>query len=212
MAICSEYTSDRVMVRLPPILQAFIFSLLAPLIASQFVYAESQEPDQHFPFGLVESPVIAPQFEMLDHNAQKYNLRDYLKGKTTAVQLIFTGCSATCPIQGSLFSVVSKKVNNPDLQLLSISIDPLNDKPKQLKQWLGRFKRYSFWQASAPKFADVDKLFEYFNGRVDGVDNHTGQIYVFDATGHLVYKTAEMPSSKHVVNVLEEINRRSKLR
>ena len=83
--------------------------------------------------------VPAPNQPLTDTLGRSIDLSTLLRGKVTAVQLMFAGCSSTCPIQGAVFAAVAQQVKAPDAQLLSLTIDPLGDSPQALRSWLGRF-------------------------------------------------------------------------
>ena len=132
---------------------------------------------------------------------------DRLRGHATAVQLMFTTCSAVCPIQGALFAAVAEQLRGAEMQLLSLSIDPLNDDPRALAAWLVRFGAGPTWQAAAPRVADVDRLFGLLAGRAAGPDRHSTQVYLFDRRARLVYRTPELPKAAHVVEMLQTVAR-----
>ena len=121
-------------------------------------------------------------------DAQRFDLAQRLCGKVTAVQLIFTGCSATCPIQGALFADVARRLHGSGTALLSLSIDPLSDDAPALRGWLQRFGPSPQWRAAAPRVGDVDRLLDFLRGRAAGSDRHTTQVYLFVAK--LVSSTA----------------------
>jgi len=90
------------------------------------------------PQGLVLPRVSAPNLPLTDTLGRSIGLSTQLHGKVTAVQLMFAGCSATCPIQGAVFASVAQQVKSPDVRLLSLTVDPLGDSPQVLRNWLGR--------------------------------------------------------------------------
>ena len=135
-------------------------------------------------------------------------MRQQLLGKTTAVQLMFSSCTATCPIQGALFASVSRRVRDSQVQLLSLSIDPTTDTPLVLRTWLTRFSAPATWRAAAPPADDLDRLLDFFRGRAAGADRHTAQVYLFDRQARLVFRTADMPTARHVADVLGEVVKR----
>jgi len=181
-----------------------LFFLLLFLML-HFAHAAPQELTQHFPYGAIQKALIAPDMEITMQNGEKSNLRVLLNNKITALQLIFTGCSATCPIQGALFDKVANQINQPEIQLLSISIDVMHDNPNKLKTWMQHYRPYKFWNAGVPSLTNVEILFDYLNGKSDSVDNHTAQVYLFNQDAELIYKTDEMPSAKTIVDLLNKI-------
>lgn len=162
----------------------------------------------HDPFGAVRPPQAAPDLRLTSDDGKPASLAQLLRGHTTAVQLMFTGCSATCPIQGALFGAVAPKIAaTPGLRLLSLSIDPLGDSPAALRAWLKRFGAQApLWRAAVPRVEDVDRLLDFVRGRSnDGADRHTAQVYLFDRQARLAYRTAQMPPATFVADMLGQL-------
>jgi protein SCO1 len=135
-------------------------------------------------------------------------LPDLLKGHVTAVQLMFTGCSATCPIQGAIFADAQARLASADqrLRLLSISIDPLGDDPPALARWLTRYGALpARWSAAVPAVRDVEPLLDFLRGRAVGVDRHTAQAFLFDRQGRLAFRTIDMPPGGELVRLLQAL-------
>lgn len=154
------------------------------------------------PQGLVLPRVPAPNLPLTDTLGRSMGLSTLLRGKVTAVQLMFAGCSSTCPIQGAVFAAVAQKVKAPDVQLLSMTIDPLGDSPQVLHSWLGRFGHHRFWTAGAPRVQDVDVLSEMLRGVPPKTGTHSTQVFLFDRHAKLAFRTVELPSAEHVVELL----------
>lgn len=155
-------------------------------------------------------PVAAPRLPMAPVHGPSAPLSSLLRGHQTAVQLMFTGCSAVCPIQGALFADVQRQLASapPDWRLLSVSIDALSDGPAQLRAWLARFgAQDARWRAAVPSVHGVDPLFDFLQGRSGGLDRHTSQVYVFDRQAQLVFRTVDLPSTQEVVSALQWASR-----
>jgi protein SCO1 len=166
----------------------------------------------HGSFGPADPALAAPALALQDSNGRQNTLRTLLQGRVTAVQLMFTGCSATCPIQGALFSETQQRLPAEDarLRLLSLSIDPLGDDPKALRDWLAKFGAQSpRWSAALPRAQDVDRLLDFLRGRAAGADRHTAQAFVFDAQARLVYRTEDMPQPAALVQLMQRIAART---
>lgn len=165
-------------------------------------------PLAHDPFGRIEPPQPALPLVLQGDDGQPMPLRRQLEGRVTAVQLMFTGCSAVCPIQGALFAEVAALMKGPRQQLLSLSIDPLSDDAPALRRWLQRFAATASWRAGVPKLQDLDRLLQALRGRPTGVDRHTGQVFVFDRRARLVFKTPELPPAPYVADLLAAVEAR----
>jgi protein SCO1 len=168
----------------------------------------TRNPLAHGSFGPVQPALAAPALSLSDLNGQRVALTALLTGRVTALQLMFTGCSATCPIQGAMFADVQQRLaaDDPRLRLLSVSIDPLGDDTKALRLWLAKFgAQASRWSAALPQLKEVDALLDFVRGRAPGVDRHTAQAFVFDRQTRLVYRTEDMPNPPELVRLLKQV-------
>ena len=170
--------------------------------------ARAQAVPAHGSLGPVSPPQPVPELALVDEAGRPFELRQRLRGRASAVQLMFTGCSATCPIQGALFAAVAPLLPAEGAQLLSLSIDPLGDTPAALRAWRARFGAHPAWQAALPRVQDVDRLLDFLRGRARGADRHTAQVYLFDHEARLAWRTVEMPPASHVAELLRQLARR----
>jgi protein SCO1/2 len=160
--------------------------------------------------GLVLPPEAPPAVRLRLQDGRQLAPAALFGGRVTAVQLMFTGCSATCPIQGALFAqaerlLLARRPAVEDLQLVSASIDPLADDPKALAAWLGRFGAGGLWRAAAPAVADLDRWLDFLQGRRAGADRHTTQVYLFDRRGRLALRSVDLPPAAEVVRLMTEL-------
>jgi protein SCO1/2 len=168
----------------------------------------------HFPFGPVVPTRRVDAWPLLTHLGRKTDLQSLLRGKVSAVQLMFTTCSATCPIQGALFAQAQAqmKAATGAVQWLSISIDPLGDTPAALQAWLRQFGAAPGWLAVLPRVADAEAIIERLGSggekRPPGPDPHTGQVYLFDRRAELVLRTPSMPTVAQIVEAVRSVELR----
>lgn len=165
-----------------------------------------------YPFGPIKPPRPMPTLALTTHTGAKTDLVALTRGKLTAIQLMFTGCSAVCPIQGAIFAAAQRKLakSMPQVQWLSLSIDPLGDDPKALAAWLKRHGAQPGWTAAVPSLKDAESLFDMIGRRskdfAGDIDRHTAQVFIADRQARLVYTTADMPSPEVLEEVLREID------
>jgi protein SCO1 len=80
-----------------------------------------------------------PAFNLIDQDGQKAT-RVLIDKKIHIADFFFTRCGTICPkIQSNLTRVQEVFEYNPDVVLVSYSIDPENDKPEQLKLYAKRY-------------------------------------------------------------------------
>lgn len=158
--------------------------------------------------GAVKPPRPAPALAMVRHDGVPTTFRDLVDGHATAVQLMFTSCTTTCPIQGAIFARVQRSL--PDqlhsrIQLLSLSVDPGHDTPAVLKAWLARFAAGPGWSAAAPRAADVERLRDFAGRGGTPSDNHSTRIQMFNRRGELVWRTGELPDAEEITSLLRKL-------
>lgn len=157
------------------------------------------------PRGLVLPRQPVQDWSLTDDRGQRTRLVPRLQGKVTAVQLIFTGCSSTCPVQGAVFADVAGRMGSTEARLLSLTVDPLGDDPKALGAWLDRFGHPANWSAAAPRPDDVGPLASFLCGQSTGAASHSTQVFLFDRQARLAFRTVAMPSAAHVAALLGQL-------
>ena len=80
-----------------------------------------------------------PDFSLIERRGQTVALSD-LKGKIWIANFIYTNCPDTCPIQSAQMKELQAEfMNEKDLRLVSITVDPKRDTPKVLSEYANRF-------------------------------------------------------------------------
>ncbi len=165
----------------------------------------ARQVEAHNAAGLVEPALGVPKLQIQRHDGQKQLIAQLLKGRVTALQLMFTGCSSTCPIQGAQFEQLQSLLpatSKLPIQLVSASIDPLSDEPLAMRGWLKRYNAGQKWLGITPDIHGLDAWLDFLNGRATGLDKHTGQVYVFNARAQLVLRTVDFPKPAELVREL----------
>ena len=153
------------------------------------------------PLALVLPRVPAPQLPLTDTLGRSICLPARLRGKVTAVQLMFAGCSSTCPIQGAVYAAVAQKVKAPDVRLLSFTVDPLDDTPQSLHTWLVALVTLALDVRLATR-AGCRCPSESLRGISPKTGTHSSQVFLFDRQAKLTFRTIELPSAEHVAELL----------
>lgn len=168
--------------------------------------AQAAASRPHDPFGPVRPPLALPPVRVRTHRGADVALDDLLRGRVTALQFMYTGCSATCPIQGAIFAEAQRRIGvaPPGLQWLSLSIDTLADDPPALSRWLLALQAGPAWSAATPPAGDLDRLLEALRAGSGGPDRHAGAVFVMDRQARLVYRTVDLPSPVSLAALMRE--------
>lgn len=110
---------------------------------------------------------------------------DLLKGKTVAIELIYTHCVDSCPLETARLVQAQKLLGNrvgKDIFFYSITIDPKRDTPAVLKAYAEKYHVGPGWLFLTGKQADIDliskKLGLYSDPDAGNRDGHATQLMV----------------------------------
>ncbi len=177
-------------------LLAVLLAALAPLPALA-----------HGKLGPVTPPRPVPAGLSVRYGGERTPLRTLLSGKTSAVQLMFAGCSSVCPMQGAMFAAAQQALGAvPGVQWLSLSIDALGDDAAALASWLQRFAARPGWRAAALEPADLAALQTLVDASRDDPAGHSTAVYFFDTDASLVWRTNDLPGTREVVATLHRLH------
>jgi protein SCO1/2 len=126
---------------------------------------------------------------VVDQDGKSLNFyADLVKGRTVAVNFIFTTCTTICPPLGATFARVQKELGDRvgrDIFLVSISVDPVTDTPERLKAWGAKFKAGPGWTFVTGDKAQVERLLRALSADAASREDHTPMILVGnDRAGH----------------------------
>lgn len=80
-----------------------------------------------------------PDFALLEHSGKQVRRADLL-GKVWIVNFIFTRCTAECPLMSSQMARLQDSLaREPDVRLVSITVDPEHDTPAVLARYAQNF-------------------------------------------------------------------------
>jgi protein SCO1/2 len=88
--------------------------------------------------------------------------------KPVIIDFIFGTCTTICPVLSAGFSNLQKKLdqNSGNVHLVSITIDPENDTPKVMKEYLKRYRAKPGWDFLTGSREDIDKVMHAFNAYI----------------------------------------------
>jgi protein SCO1 len=134
-------------------------------------------------------------FSLTNISGSVVTRRDFT-GKILVVDFLFTSCSVTCPaVNGQMAEIQRLTTNDPDVKLVSLTVDPRDDTPSVLRKYAAGFgadtNRWFFltgqksvlYNLIATSFLsrDTDDPFGYMPGNFA----HTERIAIIDSRGNL---------------------------
>ncbi len=116
-----------------------------------------------------------PDVTLVNQDGKRIDLKTFLDGdKPVILDFIDGTCTTICPVLSIGFSHFQKKMG-PDVdkvRLVSISIDPDNDTPQVMKEYLQRYNAREGWDFLTGKREDIIKVMRAFDAYVTNKMNH----------------------------------------
>ncbi len=116
-----------------------------------------------------------PDVVLVNQDGAKVRFKDLLQtNKTVIVSFIFGTCTTICPVLSAGFTNLQLKLgtDSEKVHLVSVSIDPENDTPKVMKDYLKRYRAKSGWDFLTGSRADIDKVMHAFNAYIPNKMSH----------------------------------------
>jgi protein SCO1 len=116
-----------------------------------------------------------PDVVLVNQNGTKVRFRELVQSdQPVIVDFIYGTCTTICPILSAAFVNLQKKLG-PDadkVHLVSISIDPENDTPKVMKEYLRRYRAKPGWDFLTGTREDIDRVMRAFDAYIPDKMSH----------------------------------------
>jgi cytochrome oxidase Cu insertion factor (SCO1/SenC/PrrC family) len=122
-----------------------------------------------------------PDVRVYDQNSKQLNFyRDLVKGRTVAINFIFTTCTGVCPPMSATFRKVQQNLPamTPPIQLISISVDPVTDTPERMREFAAKFHAGPGWTFVTGDKNEIDLLLQALGVAVANKNDHTPMILI----------------------------------
>ena len=116
-----------------------------------------------------------PPVVLINQDGKKVALDSLLNSdQTVIVNFIYGTCTTICPVLSvGYINLQNRLVGNiKQPRLISITIDPENDSPKVLKDYLKRYRAKPGWDFLTGSRADIDKVMRAFNAYIPDKMSH----------------------------------------
>jgi cytochrome oxidase Cu insertion factor (SCO1/SenC/PrrC family) len=124
-------------------------------------------------------PARIPDTIVYDQDGKKLRFySDLVKGKTVAINFIFTSCTTICPPLTATFRKLQQELGDSDVQLISISVDPTTDVPERLKAFSTKFNAGPGWTFVTGDKQEIDLLLKSLGASIRDKNDHSPMVLV----------------------------------
>ena len=126
--------------------------------------------------------VEIPDANVFDQDGRRLRFyTDLVKGKTVAINFIFTTCTTICPPLAATFRKVQQQLGERvgrDVSLISVSVDPTTDVPERLSAFLAKFNRTEGWTFVSGTKPEIDRLLRALGAYTPDKNDHTPMVLI----------------------------------
>ena len=153
-----------------------------------------------------------PDVQVLDQHGKQLNFySDLIKGKTVAINFVFTTCTAICPSLTATFRRVQQDAaaRGVDVQLISVSVDPTTDTPERLNDYAAKFKAGPNWTFVTGDKARIDSVLSGLGAAVSNKNDHTPMILIGNDSSDYWTRAYGLTSPTKIVDILADATKRT---
>jgi cytochrome oxidase Cu insertion factor (SCO1/SenC/PrrC family) len=153
-----------------------------------------------------------PDAQVVDQHGKQLNFySDLIKGKTVAINFVFTSCTTICPPLTATFRRVQQDAaaRGLDVKLISVSVDPTTDTPERLRDFADKFKAAPGWTFVTGDKARIDALLQGLGAAVSNKNDHTPMILIGNDSSGYWTRTYGLTSPTKIVDILVEATKKS---
>ena len=154
-----------------------------------------------------------PNVELITQNGKKVRFYDDLiKGKVVAIELIYTTCKYSCPLETARLVQLQKLLGyrmGKDVFFYSITIDPEHDTPEVLKEYAEKYHVGPGWLFLTGKEADIKLISRKLgldslpNG--NDPDGHTPSLLIGNEATGLWMKNSALDNTRFTALKIQQL-------
>lgn len=116
-----------------------------------------------------------PDVTLVNQDGKKVRFKSLIEtDQPIVVDFIYGTCTTICPVLSAGYVNLQRKLEatNKVARLVSITIDPENDTPKIMKDYLKRYRAKPGWDFLTGTRSDIDKVMKAFNAYIPDKMSH----------------------------------------
>ncbi len=116
-----------------------------------------------------------PDVTLVNQDGKRISFKSIIESdKPVVLDFIFGTCTTICPVLSAGYVNLQQKLgtDSTKIHLISISIDPENDTPKVMKEYLKRYRGKPGWDFLTGSRKDIDTIMRAYNAYIPNKMSH----------------------------------------
>lgn len=133
---------------------------------------------------------------------------DLMQGKTVVINAMFASCTGACPVMSGTMEKIQNHLGDrvgKDVNLISISVDPVNDTPAKLKEYAGRFHAKPGWYLLTGSKENVEAALRKLGQWVDVPSNHQNLYLIGNDRTGLWKKAFALANPEEILPIVDSV-------
>ncbi len=183
-----------------------------------FTYPASIMADSYEPGFVNTSSITSQHWERLggkipdvsvsdQHGRIQRFYTDLVKGKTVAINFVYTTCTSVCPVLTEIFRSTLEMLDarGGETKLISISVDPSNDTLPRLKEFALRYHAGTDWSFITADKTGIDLLLKSLGAFSSKRDDHSTMVLIGNDANDRWVRSYGMTPAVTLVQMLDEV-------
>lgn len=124
---------------------------------------------------------VLPNVTLVNQDGARVPIKKMVESdKLVVVQFIFATCTTICPVLSSGYVNLQRRLgqDRDKVHLVSISIDPENDTPEVMRQYLQRYRSLPGWDFLTGSREDIDNVMRAFDAYITNKMSHSALTFI----------------------------------
>jgi len=152
-------------------------------------------------------PYQLPDVTLINQEGKSVQLKRLIEsGQPVIVDFIFGTCTTICPVLSACFTNLQSKLgeDSQKVHLVSISIDPENDTPMVMREYLNRYKAKPGWDFFTGSRKDIDTVMKSFDAYIQNKMSHYAVTFIHKPGGNSWVRIDGIMSTSEFVEEIKE--------
>lgn len=148
-----------------------------------------------------------PNLVLVDQDGRKVPIKSLLEAdEPVVVDFIYATCTTICPILSAGFANLQKRLGGGgnEMRLVSISIDPENDTPGVMKEYLERYDAQPGWTFLSGTRQDINLVMEAFDAYFPTKMSHLPLYFIRSGEKGKWVRIEGLVSGRDLLNEIEK--------
>ncbi|MFQ5655726.1 MAG: SCO family protein [Planctomycetota bacterium] len=150
-----------------------------------------------------------PDVRVIDERGRERRFRrDLIEGRTVVIGFFFTTCTTICPPLTATMAQIQDQLRGKgrsDIELISISIDPVTDTPERLRAWAASFGADPGWTFVTGDKNDIDELLKALDAFTPRPEDHAPILLAGNAGSGVWRREYALAPAGDLCEVIERI-------